>query len=115
MHTRKKNRFSIQEVKNSKRLVKFYTSLQNYGVFMWIYNRIHKKAEKLQYFRGGSSFTSKNYQTSKNKKKSGKKPSLSIENCLSLTFIRLRVGLTETDLAFRFQVSQSLISRILAT
>ena len=82
---------------------------------MWIYNRIHKKAEKLQYFRGGSSFTSKNYQTSKNKKKSGKKPSLSIENCLSLTFIRLRVGLTETDLAFRFQVSQSLISRILAT
>ena len=82
---------------------------------MWIYNRIHKKAEKLQYFRGGSSFTSKNYQTSKNKKKSGKKPSLSIENCLFLTFIRLRVGLTETDLAFRFQVSQSLISRILAT
>ena len=82
---------------------------------MWIYNRIHKKAEKLQYFRGGSSFTSKNYQTSKNKKKSGKKPSLSIENCLSSTFIRLRVGLTETDLAFRFQVSQSLISRILAT
>ena len=82
---------------------------------MWIYNRIHKKAEKLQYFRRGSSFTSKNYQTSKNKKKSGKKPSLSIENCLSLTLIRLRVGLTETDLAFRFQVSQSLISRILAT
>ena len=82
---------------------------------MWIYNRIHKKAEKLQYFRGDSSFTSKNYQTSKNKKKSGKKPSLSIENCLFLTLIRLRVGLTEIDLAFRFQVSQSLISRILTT
>ena len=49
------------------------------------------------------------------KKKLGKKPSLSIENCLFLTFIRLRVGLTETDLAFCFQVSQSLISRILAT
>ena len=31
---KKKNRFSIQEVKNSKRLVKFYTGLQNYGVFM---------------------------------------------------------------------------------
>ena len=49
------------------------------------------------------------------RKKTGKKPSLSIENCLILTLIRLRVGLTETDLAFRFQVSQSLISRILAT
>ena len=81
---------------------------------MWIYNRIHKKAEKLQYFWGDSSFTSKNYQTSKNKKKSGKKPSLSSKNCLFLTLIRFRVGLTETDLAFRFQVPQLLISRILA-
>ena len=112
---KRKNRFSIQEVKDSNRLVKFYTGLQNHGVFMWIYHRIQKKAKKLQYFRGDSSFTSKNYQTSENKKKSGKNPPLSIENCLFLTLIRLRVGLTETDLAFRFQVSQSLISRILAT
>ena len=82
---------------------------------MWIYNRIHKKAEKLQYFRRDSSFTSKNYQTRKNKKKSGKKPSLSIKNCLFLTLIQLVVGLTEADLKFRFQGSQSLISRILAT
>ena len=36
---KKKNRFSIQDVKDSKRLVKFYTGLQNYVVFMWIYNR----------------------------------------------------------------------------
>ena len=69
---------------------------------MCIYNRIHKKAEKLQHFRGDSSFTSINYQTSKNEKKSGKKTSLSIENCLFLTLIRLRVGLTKTDLAFLF-------------
>ena len=41
--SKKKNRFSIQEVKDSKRLVKFYTGFQNYGVFMWIYSRIHKK------------------------------------------------------------------------
>ena len=67
MQTRKRNRFSIQEFKDSERLVKFYTGLQNHGVFMWIYNRIHKKAEKLQYFRRDSYFTSKNYQTSKNK------------------------------------------------
>ena len=65
---KRKNRFSIQEVKDSKRLVRFYTGLQNYEVFMWIYNRVHKKAEKLQYFRGDLSFTCKNYQTSKNKK-----------------------------------------------
>ena len=62
--------------------------MQNHGVFMWIYNRIHKKAEKLQYFWGDSSFTSKNTQTSKNKKESEKKPSLSSKNCLFLTLIR---------------------------
>ena len=72
---------------------------------MWIYNRIHKKVKKLQYFSKDSSFTSKNYQTSENKRIIGKKPSLFIENCLFLTLIRLRVGLTETDLAFCFQVS----------
>ena len=30
---------------------------------------IHKKAEKLQYFRGDSFFTGKDYQRSENKKK----------------------------------------------
>ena len=68
--SKRKNRFSIQEVKDSKKLVKFYTGLQNHGVFMWIYSRIHKKAKKLQYFRRDSS--SKNYQTSENKKYQGR-------------------------------------------
>ena len=66
---KRKNRFSIPEVKDSKRLVKFYTGLQNHGVFMLIYDRIYKKAKKLQYFRRHSSFTAENYQTSENNKK----------------------------------------------
>ena len=49
---RKKNRFSIQEVKERKRLVKFYTGLQNHEAFMWIYNRIHKKAREIAVFQG---------------------------------------------------------------
>ena len=40
---------------------------------------------------------------------------LDIEDLLLLTLMRLRVGTPEFDLAFRFQVSQSLISRILVT
>ena len=44
---KRKNGFSILEVKDIKRLVKFYTGLQHYRVFMWIYNRIYKKGEKL--------------------------------------------------------------------
>ena len=60
MQTREKTDFPFKKSK-------IVTDLQNHGVFMWIYNRIHKKAEKLQYFRRDSSFTSKNYQTRKNK------------------------------------------------
>ena len=89
--------------------------MQNHEVLMWIYNRTHKKAEKSQYFRGDSSLSIKNYQISKNKKKSGKEPSLSIKNCLFLTLTRLRVGLTEANLTLHFQLTQYGILRILAT
>ena len=37
---KRKNRFSIQEAKDSKRFAKVYAGLQNHEVFMWIY--IHR-------------------------------------------------------------------------
>ena len=40
---------------------------------------------------------------------------LDIEDLLLLTVLRLRLETPEFDLTFRFQVSQSLISRILTT
>ena len=75
-------------------------------------NKIKDKIAKLHYYQGKQSFTEKNYQTSQ-KKKSGRKPSLSSENCLFLTLLRLRVGLPEQDIAFRFGISQVLVWRIL--
>ena len=96
MQTREKTDFPFKKSK-------IVTDLQNHELFMWIYNRIHKKAEKLQFFRRHSSLLVRSIKQAK--KKSGRKPSLFVENCLFLTFIRLRVGLTETDLVFRFQVS----------
>ena len=40
---------------------------------------------------------------------------MSPENCLFLNLLRLRVGLPEQDIAFRFGISQALVSRILVT
>ena len=97
MQTREKNRFSIQEVKDSNRLVKFLKRQRNCNISGEIHLLLVRTIKQVKI------------------RKSRKNPSLSIENCLFLTLIRLRVGLTETDLTFRFQVSQSLISRILAT
>ena len=54
------------------------TGLQN-KKSIWIMNKIKGKLAKLQYYQGKKSFIEKNYQTSQ-KKKSGRKPSLSPEN-----------------------------------
>ena len=77
-------------------------------------NKIKDKIAKLQYYRGKKLFIEKKYQISQ-KKKSGRKPSLSPENCLFLIFLRLRIGLPEQDIAFRFGISQDLVARILVT
>lgn len=60
MQTREKQIFQ-QRIQNTKRLVKFYAGFQNHGVFMWICNRVHEKAEKLHYLKGDLFFTSKKY------------------------------------------------------
>ena len=105
---------SYSQVEDNEKKLKFYTGLQNKKVFEWIMNKIKDKIAKLQYYQGKKSFIEKNYQTSQ-KKNSGRKPSLSPENCFFLTLLRLRVGLPEQDTAFRFGISQALVSRMLVT
>ena len=105
---------SYSHVEDNERMLKFYTGLHNKKVLEWIMNKIKDKIVKLQYYQGKKSLIEKNYQTSE-KKKSGRKPSLSPENCLFLTLLRLRIGLPEQDIAFRFGISQALVSRILVT
>lgn len=115
LNTEESKRFCYSQIKNDEKCVRFYTGCQNSGIFDWIVSKIKGKALKLHYFRGENSFATKNYQHSQNHRKGGKKMVLDIEDLLLLTLMRLRVGTPEFDLAFRFQVSQSLISRILAT
>ena len=57
-------------------------------------NKINDKIPKLQYYQGEKSFLEKNCQTSQ-RKKSGRKPSLSLKNCLFVTLLRLLVCLPE--------------------
>ena len=67
-------------MKGNDKILKFYTGLQNKKVFEWTISKIKDKISKLQHFQGEKSFTKKNFQTSQ-KKKSGRKLSLSPENC----------------------------------
>ena len=99
--------FFIDDIKDNDRMVTNYTGLQNYDVFQWLYKRIKFKANNL------------NYSNSKNESKTGKKfgpkRKLNTRNELFLTLVRLRLSLTELDLAFRFKVSQSTVSNIWST
>ena len=105
---------SYSQVEANDKMLKLYTGLQNKKTFEWIINKIKDKIAKLQYYQGKRLFTEKNDQTSQ-KKKSGRKASLSPENCLFLTLLRLLVGPPEQDIAFRFGISVALVSRILVT
>ena len=102
---------SYSQVEDNDKMLKFYTGLRNKKVFEWIMNKIK---DKIAILSRKKSFIEKNYRTSQ-KKKSGRKPGLSPENCLFLTLLRLRVGLPEQEVAFRFGISQALVSRILVT
>ena len=70
-------------MRDNDKILKFYAGLQNKLVFEWIMNKIKNKILKLPYYQGEKSFSEKNYQTSQ-RKKSGRKLSLSPENCLKL-------------------------------
>lgn len=100
-----KRHFGIDDVKTSPRMMNVYTGIQNYELFKWLFNRIKSKAKSL------------NYVTRKGKVSGngGPKRKLSLENEFFLTLVRLRLGLTEMDIAFRFKISQSTVSTLLRT
>lgn len=101
-----KRHFSITEIKESDKLMLFYTGLQSYAVFKWLYERLKDKIP-------GITYTS--YKKESSGKKRGPKRQLSGEEEMFMTLVRLRLGLLEDDLAYRFGMSQSSISTITST
>lgn len=102
---KKKKGFNFADIKSSPRLVKIYTGLQNSKIFQWLFARIKSKAVSLNY-------------VSRRKNTSGcvgPKRKLGLEDEFFLTLVRLRLGLTEVDLACRFKIAQSTVSILLRT
>lgn len=98
--------FSVEDLKTNSRLITGYTGLQNYDLFKWLFKRLEAKAKTLKYVNGrlGSAHS-----------RTGPKRKLSLEDEFFLTLVRLRLGLTEMDIGFRFKISQSTVSTILRT
>ena len=103
------------------KVIKLYTGCSSEKVFMFIVNRVRSKYKKVSYFKDHSrSFTIKQYQHSPaskylSRRKPGPSRQLHLEDEVLLTLMRIRLDSPVEDLAFRFKISASHVSRILTT
>ena len=93
-----------------------YTGIPTYGLFKFLSEKLEGKVTiKMQYYRGVDSHKCKRYQVNDSHAKPGRKRALNCENELLMVLARLRQGLSQKDLAFRFKVSVSSVSGIIST
>ena len=102
--------FSVQQFKSNDSDFESYTGFCDYGTFQAFYNYLCPACERLQYIGSGNSCNSVN-----SKEKCGPKRLLSPEEELFLCLVRLRLGLLGRDIAHRFNISVSQMSRIWVT
>ena len=96
--------FSVEDVAGNDDLVKLYTGFTTYSVFLAFYEFLGPSVNELAY-RGVS-------QRAQKRQRRRKVDSL---NQLFLTLIKLRLNLRNKDLAFRFGICESLVSRYVTT
>ncbi|CAN7981661.1 unnamed protein product [Ixodes pacificus] len=96
--------FTIQRFKDSDEDVMFYTGLPSYKHFVELLLYVNPGDGGCNVLRAESSSGTGSLK--------GRKRKLSTENELFLVLVRLRLGLFEADLAHRFFIAQSTVSRI---
>lgn len=108
--------FSLEKIKDDNAAVLFYTGFPSYDALISVYKYIEPKLAKMQYWKGENLLKeSQPYQTDDNKRKPGPSRKLSYLDEFLLVLMRLKAGLFVQDLADRFGISTSLVSRICIT
>ena len=117
---KQKNYFQIKNSKtnqlfllSSDKKVKFYTGFPSKASFNAVYSSIQPSLKNVRYWKGPSYHcTTLNHKKFKKARNSRK---LSTKEEMLLTFMKLRLGLLDEDLADRFNISTSYVSRIFTT
>jgi len=108
--------FSLDKIKDDSAAVLFYTGFPSYEALISFYNYIKPKLSKTQYRKGENLVKeSQPYQVDDKKCKPGPSRKLSCLDEFLLVLMRLKAGLFVQDLADRFGISTSLVSRICIT
>lgn len=106
---------TAEDLKGDDLKTRFYTGFVNFGTFMVIFNSLSLITGKLNYWNGKDSLKEKEYLENDVKQKPGPQRKMRLLDEFLLVFMRLRLGLLEQDLAQRFCVSVSTVSRVLIT
>ena len=102
--------FRLENIKCNNSLVHFYTGLSDYETLMAFYEELlEPDAKVMQQWSGCRS------ECSYEDVKVGKMHKLPLLEQFFMTLIRLRLGLLEHDIAYRFDISQPSVSRITNT
>ena len=98
----------LSNIRDDNDKVRFYTGFSTIGLLMACFNFLGPCVNKLNYWHGSS-------QTTQVKSCKGRKRILPPLEEFFLVLVRLRLGLFEQDLAYRFGISQATVSRIIFT
>lgn len=102
------NKWSVSKIKDDDAMTKFYTGLPSFAVFLWLFNYLAPKCEKMVYWRGSSS-------TPDERTRSRRCMALDPIDQFLATMMRLKVGLYVQDMAERFGVSVGAFSQYFTT
>ena len=105
-----KSLFRYENIKDRDDLVKFYTGFPDHLTLLAFYEQILESDTKVM-----RQWDGKKGKVAYDELKCGRACKLALLEQLFMTLIRLRLGLLELDLAQRFNISQSSVSRITMT
>ena len=108
--------FSLDKIKDDNSAILFYTGFPSYEALISFFKYLEPKLVKMQYWKGEHLVRERQpYQEDENKNKPGPSRKLTFLDEFLLLLMRLKAGLFVQDLADRFSVSTSLVSRICIT
>ena len=103
--------FSAENFNNKNQLIRFYTGIVNWAVFLQLFNFIVSRCKDMKYWRSDVN-ADENHQHEPDQLRQGRPRSLSMLDEFFLTLVRLRHAFPEEHLAYLFKVSRSTVSRI---
>lgn len=107
-----KQQFRLKSISDDNAKVRFYTGFSTLSALMACFTLLGQSVNKLNYWASTSASGTVETQAKSTK---GRKRILSPLEEFFLVLVQLHLGLFEQDLAYRFDISQSTVSRIINT